>query len=499
MVRGSRPPARGRLRRGGAPPIFRRMTAPGPDAPRTLLDKLWDAHRIVAGRDGGPDLLWVDRHFVHEGSFHGFDRTRARGLPVARPDLTFGVADHYVPTRGRGAPIRDAAIADVVGRLERNTAEHGIRLFGLEDPRQGIVHVIGPELGLTLPGLLIVCGDSHTATHGAYGALAFGIGASEVALVLMTGALWQARPGGMRVTVDGTLSAGVSAKDLALTIIARIGADGAAGHAVEYAGAAVRALTMEGRLTLCNMAIEGGARSGMVAPDEATFAAIRDREFAPRGDAFDRAVEDWRALATDAGAAFDREVALHADAVAPTVTWGVTPEDALPVTAAVPDPDAIPNPARAAHARAALDYMGLRPGQPIETITVDRVFIGSCTNARIEDLRAAAAVLAGRRARVPGLVSPGSTAVKRRAEEEGLDRVFTEAGLEWVESGCSLCVGMNGDLLRAGERAASTTNRNFRGRQGVGSRTHLMSPAMVAAAAVTGHLTDVRPMLAGRA
>ena len=470
--------------------------------PTTLLDKLWDAHRVVAGRDGGPDLLLVDRHFVHEGSFHGFDKARARGLPVARPDLTFGVADHYVPTRDRGRPIADPAIADVVGRLVRNTAEHGIRLFGLDDPRQGIVHVVGPELGLTLPGLLVVCGDSHTSTHGAYGALAFGIGASEVAGVLMTGAIWQARPPRMRVTVEGTLSPGIGAKDLALSLIARIGADGAARHAVEYAGSTVRGLTAEGRLTLCNLAIESGARLGMVAPDEVTFAALRDREFAPRGDDFDRAVEDWRTLVTDDGAAFEREVSLAAGEIAPTVTWGMTPEDALPVTAEVPDPDTDPamlaDPVRAAGARAALDYMGLRPGQPIAAIRVDRVFIGSCTNARIEDLRAAAAVLAGRRAVVPGLVSPGSSAVKRRAEEEGLDRVFTAAGLEWAESGCSLCVGMNGDLLRPGERAASTTNRNFRGRQGPGSRTHLMSPAMVAAAAVTGHLTDVRPLLAGR-
>lgn len=466
--------------------------------PLTLLDKLWDAHRIVEGRDGAPDLLWVDRHLVHEGSFHGFDRTRARGLPVARPDLTFGVADHYVPTRNRGRPITDAAIADVVGRLTRNTAEHGIRLFGLDDPRQGIVHVIGPELGLTLPGLLIVCGDSHTSTHGAYGALAFGIGASEVAQVLMTGALWQARPARMRVTVEGALGPGVSAKDMALSVIARIGADGAARHAVEYAGSAVRSLSMEGRLTLCNMAIESGARLGMIAPDEATFEAVRGREFAPKGDAFERAVEDWRGLVTDDGAAFDREVSLTAEEIAPTVTWGVTPEDALPVTAVVPDPEALPDPARAAHARSALDYMGLQPGQAIEAIRVDRVFIGSCTNARIEDLRAAAAVLAGRRAVVPGLVSAGSSAVKRRAEEEGLDRVFVQAGLEWAESGCSMCVGMNGDLLKPGERSASTTNRNFRGRQGPGSRTHLMSPAMVAAAAVTGHLTDVRPLLEGR-
>ncbi len=469
-----------------------------PDAgPRTLFDKLWDAHRVVAGEDG-QDLLWVDRHLVHEGSFHGFDKLRARGAPVARPDLTIAVADHYVPTRGRDRPIADPAIADVVGRLERNAGEHGLRLLGLGDARQGIVHVVGPEQGLTLPGLLVVCGDSHTSTHGALGALAFGIGASEVAHVLMTQTLWQRRSKRMRITVSGALAEGVGAKDLALAIIARIGADGGAGHAVEYAGPAVRALSMEGRLTLCNMAIESGARCGLVAPDAATLAWLRGRPYAPQGAAFDRAAEAWMQLPGDADAEFDRELALDAAEIAPIVTWGVSPEDALPVTASLPDPALAADPARAAQISEALAYMDLRPGQRIADIRVDRVFIGSCTNARIEDLRAAAAVLRGRRAVVPGLISPGSSPVKRQAEQEGLDRVFTAAGLDWVESGCSMCVGMNGDLLRPGERAASTTNRNFKGRQGPGSRTHLMSPAMVAAAAVTGHLTDVRPLLAGR-
>jgi 3-isopropylmalate/(R)-2-methylmalate dehydratase large subunit len=465
--------------------------------PRTLVDKLWDTHAILT-REDGETLIWIDRHFVHEGSHHAFAKLKGRGARVARPDLTFGVADHYVPTRGRGAPIPDEGVRRMVEGLTANAAEHGVHLFGLDDPRQGIVHVVGPEQGLTLPGLTVVCGDSHTSTHGAFGALAFGIGASEVAHVLTTQTLWQRRPKRMRITVEGPLTPGVGAKDIALTWIARLGADGAQGHAIEYAGSAVRALSMEGRLTLCNLSIEGGGRCGMVAPDETTLAYLRGRPYAPKGEAFERAAAEWLALASDPDAAFDREVSLGGGEIAPTVTWGTSPQDAAPIDATVPDPDRIADPARAAHARDALAYMDLAPGQALTAIRIDRVFIGSCTNSRIEDLRAAAAVLSGRKARVPGLVSPGSSLVKRQAEEEGLDRVFREAGLEWVESGCSLCVGMNGDLLRPGERAASTTNRNFKGRQGPGSRTHLMSPAMAAAAAVTGHLTDARPLLAGR-
>jgi 3-isopropylmalate/(R)-2-methylmalate dehydratase large subunit len=465
--------------------------------PRTLVDKLWDPHAILT-REDGETLIWIDRHFVHEGSHHAFAKLKGRGARVARPDLTFGVADHYVPTRGRGAPIPDEGVRRMVEGLTANAAEHGVHLFGLDDPRQGIVHVVGPEQGLTLPGLTVVCGDSHTSTHGAFGALAFGIGASEVAHVLTTQTLWQRRPKRMRITVEGPLTPGVGAKDIALTWIARLGADGAQGHAIEYAGSAVRALSMEGRLTLCNLSIEGGGRCGMVAPDETTLAYLRGRPYAPKGEAFERAAAEWLALASDPDAAFDREVSLGGGEIAPTVTWGTSPQDAAPIDATVPDPDRIADPARAAHARDALAYMDLAPGQALTAIRIDRVFIGSCTNSRIEDLRAAAAVLSGRKARVPGLVSPGSSLVKRQAEEEGLDRVFREAGLEWVESGCSLCVGMNGDLLRPGERAASTTNRNFKGRQGPGSRTHLMSPAMAAAAAVTGHLTDARPLLAGR-
>ncbi|WP_419899886.1 3-isopropylmalate dehydratase large subunit [Roseomonas sp. USHLN139] len=464
-------------------------------APRTLFDRLWDAH-VVLTREDGQSLLWIDRHFFHEGSHHAFAQLRARGARVAEPSLSIGVADHYVPTRTPGRTIPDAGIAGMVAGLEANAAAHGTRLFGLRDPRQGIVHVVGPEQGLTLPGLSIVCGDSHTSTHGAFGALAFGIGASEVAHVLMTQTLWQRRPKRMRVVVEGTLPPGTAAKDLALAIVARLGADGAQGHAVEYAGSAVRALSMEGRMTLCNLAIESGARCGMVAPDATTFAYLRGRPFAPAD--FDAAVEAWSMLPGDADAAFDAEHRLDAAGIAPVVTWGVTPEDALPVTAALPDPAMAATPARAAQIRDALDYMGLRPGQQLQTIRIDRVFIGSCTNARIEDLRAAAAVLAGRRAVVPGLVSPGSTLVKQQAEQEGLDRVFRAAGLDWAEAGCSMCVGMNGDLVPPGERCASTTNRNFKGRQGPGARTHLMSPAMAAAAAVAGHLADVRDFLEAR-
>ncbi len=465
--------------------------------PRTLFDKVFDQH-VVTAREDGQCLLFIDRHLLHEGSFHAFDKLKSRGARVARPDLTFGIEDHYVPTRTRDLDTIDPAIAHMIRQLRDNTTTHGLRLFGLSDPAQGIVHVLGPEQGLTLPGLTMVCGDSHTATHGAFGAIAFGIGASEVAHVLMTQTLWQKKPKRMRITVEGELPPGVFAKDMALSIIATIGADGAAGHAIEYAGSAVRALTMEGRLTLCNLSIEAGGRCGMIAPDETTFTYLKGRPYAPAGPMFDQAVEAWTALVGDEDAAFDREIVLDAGEIAPIVTWGISPEDAAPITASAPDPDRMSDPARAAHVREALDYMGIRPGQLLTEIAVDRVFIGSCTNSRIEDLRAAAAVLAGRRARIPGLVSPGSAIVKRQAEEEGLHHIFTDAGLEWVDAGCSMCVGMNGDLVPPGERCASTTNRNFRGRQGPGSRTHLMSPAMAAAAAVTGHLTDMRPLLAGR-
>ncbi len=465
--------------------------------PQTAIDKLWASHEILR-REDGDSLLWVDRHYVHEGSFHAFGKLAERGVKVAEPSLTFGVADHYVPTRGSRTEIANPELARMVRQVEENTARHGVKLFGIGDPRQGIVHVVGPEQGLTLPGLLIVCGDSHTSTHGALGAFAFGIGASEVAHVLMTQTIWQKKPKRMRVTVNGIAAPGISGKDIILAIIAHIGADGATGCALEFAGSAIRALSIEGRLTLCNMSIEAGARCGLVAPDETTFAYLRGRPYAPKGADFDRAVEAWSRLRTDDGAAFDKEASLDAGRIAPIVTWGTSPEDALPIDARVPDPAREPNEARAKYVRDALDYMGIAPGKKLTDIAVDRVFIGSCTNSRIEDLRMAAAVLAGRTSKVPGLVSAGSTPIKQQAEQEGLDRIFRDAGLEWGESGCSMCVGINGDLVAPGERCASTTNRNFRGRQGPGARTHLMSPAMVAAAAVTGHLADVRPLLEGR-
>ncbi len=468
--------------------------------PRTLFDKLWDAH-VVAVREDGEALLWVDRHFVHEGSHHAFRQLDKRGASVAEPGLTFGVADHYVPTLGRPF-IADPEVAGMVERLSGNAAKHGFRLFGLDDPAQGIVHVVGPEQGLTLTGLLIVCGDSHTSTHGAFGAYAFGIGASEVAHVLMTQTLWQRKPKRMRIVVTGALGAHITAKDLALNVIASIGTNGAQGHALEYAGPVISALSMEGRLTLCNMSIEAGARCAMVGPDDTTFAWVRGRPYAPKGEALDAAISAWRELATDDGASFDRELTINGNGVAPTVTWGVSPEDALPVSSHAPQLDAESG-ERLNYVLDALDYMGIAPGQKLSEVRIDRVFIGSCTNARIEDLRAAASILRGRKAVVPGLISPGSSLVKRAAEAEGLHLIFTEAGLTWAESGCSMCVGMNGDLVASGERCASTTNRNFRGRQGQGARTHLMSPAMAAAAAVTGRLTDVRdlppilPMLEG--
>jgi 3-isopropylmalate/(R)-2-methylmalate dehydratase large subunit len=465
--------------------------------PLTIIDKLWESHVVVA-REGGDCLLFIDRHLLHEGSFHAFEQVRKRGRPIARPDLSFAIADHYVPTRARAQPIANPDIARMVDLLARSAAAHGIAHIGLDDPRQGIVHVAIPEQGLTLPGLTIVCGDSHTSTHGAFGAYAFGIGASEVAHVLMTQAIWQKKPKRMRVRVEGSTLPGIAAKDIALTFIARVGADGAQGHAIEYAGSAVRALSMEGRMTLCNLSIEAGARNGLVAPDATTHAWLKDRPFAPKGEMFERAVADWDKLASDADATFDREITLDGGEIVPIVTWGTSPEQALPIDASVPDPSKLADPARAAAIGDAIAYMGLTPGAKLSTIAVDRVFIGSCTNGRIEDLRAAASVLAGRRAKVPGLVSPGSSAVKRQAEEEGLGRIFREAGLEFADSGCSMCVGVNGDLVPPGERCASTTNRNFKGRQGPRARTHLMSPAMAAAAAVAGHLTDAREFLKGR-
>ena len=462
---------------------------------QTLLDKIWNAHEVLI-REDGTSLLWVDRHLVHEGSHHAFAELAAREGDMAAPDLTFAVVDHYAPTRGR-AKIEDPQISRMIETLRGNAAAHGLKIFDLDDTTQGIVHVVGPEQGLTLPGLLVNCGDSHTSTHGAFGTLAFGIGATEVTHVLATQTVWQRKPKAMRITVNGTLTAGVSAKDIALNWIARLGTGGAQGHAIEYAGSAIEALSMEGRMTLCNLSIEGGARFGMIAPDATTFEYVKGRPYAPKKANWDAAIADWAALFTDKDATFDRDVRFDAADIAPTLTWGTSPEQALPVTAMVPDPNQL-DASKAEAAKAALDYMGLTVGQPLIGTPVDQVFIGSCTNGRIEDLRAAAAVLSGRRAKISGLVSPGSTLVKAQAEQEGLDRIFTDAGLTWVASGCSMCVGMNGDLVESGKRCASSTNRNFRGRQGRGARTHLMSPAMVAAAAVTGTISDVRPLLQGR-
>jgi len=462
----------------------------------TLFEKIWRAHTVTA-RDDGQTLLWIDRHLCHEGSFHAFEKLQREGRTVRRPDLTFAIADHYVPTRDRAAGASDPEIATMIRLLDEHSRSHGIRQFGLGDPEQGIVHVVGPELGLTQPGTVLVCGDSHTSTHGAFGALAFGIGASEVSHVLATQTLWQKRPRTLRITVDGRLGAHVTAKDLILSVIAEIGADGAAGHVIEYAGEAIRGLSMEARMTVCNMSIEAGGRAGMIAPDDTTFDWLAGRRYLPTGSDWDAAVAVWRGLRSHEAAAFDREVGLHADRIAPTVTWGTSPEHALPVTGSVPDPAAEADAGRRATVEKAIDYMGLTPGAPLDGLAVNRVFIGSCTNARIEDLRAAAAVLRDRRAAVPTMIVPGSSAVKRQAEAEGLDRIFAGAGAEWLESGCSMCAATNGDMVPPGERCASTTNRNFRGRQGPGSRTHLMSPAMAAAAAVTGAITDVRKLANG--
>jgi len=457
----------------------------------TLLDKLWSGHEILV-REDGTSLLWVDRHFVHEGSHHAFAQLASRNNKVAHPELTFAVTDHYVPTTNR-LQIADANIARMIKTLADNASAHNIELFDINDPRQGIVHVIGPELGLTLPGLLINCGDSHTSTHGAFGALAFGIGATEVAHVLATQTLWQKKPKSMRITVNGVLQSAVTAKDIALYWIATLGSGAATGHAIEYDGTTISALSMEARMTLCNLSIEGGARLGMIAPDDTTYAYLQSRSYAP--DNWPHCIEQWQSLKSDDNANHDKEVTLNAEAIAPVVTWGTSPYQAIPVNGCIPELDELPN-AQWQTTVDALDYMGLGAGQSIEGLPVDQVFIGSCTNGRLEDIRAAAAIIKGHQAKVPGLVAPGSSAIKRQAEAEGLDKVFKSAGLSWVESGCSMCVGMNGDMVDAGKRCASTTNRNFRGRQGRGSRTHLMSPAMVAAAAVHGKIVDVRALSA---
>jgi 3-isopropylmalate/(R)-2-methylmalate dehydratase large subunit len=463
---------------------------------RTLFDKIWDRHVITAG-SGGDSLLFVDRHYIHEGSFHAFSALAREGRTVRRPELSFAFDDHYVPTAGRDRGIAGVADAEARGLIEniaRNAARFGIRHFHLDHAQQGIVHVAAPELGLSLPGLVINCGDSHTATHGAFGALAFGIGASQVKQVLATQCLWQKRPKSMRIVIDGALAAGITAKDVILAIIARIGIGGGQGHAIEYAGSMVRTASMEARMTICNMSIEAGARAGMIAPDDTTFEYLAGRPFAPAGQTWDRALAYWRTLPSDGDARFDRDVPIDAAAIEPMVTWGTNPEEGVPVTGRVPDPAGVADPLRRARMESSLRYMGLTPGTPIGAIAVDRVFIGSCTNGRLEDLRAAAAIAEGRKAVVPTMVSPGSRSVKAAAEAEGLHRIFTAAGFEWRDAGCSMCVGMNGDQVAAGQRSASTSNRNFEGRQGKGARTHLMGPAMAAAAAVTGRITDVRTL-----
>jgi len=465
--------------------------------PRTLFDKIWESH-LVHRQDDGTCLIYIDRHLVHEvTSPQAFEGLRAAGRRVHRPDATLAVADHNVPTTDRSKGIAEEESRIQVETLEKNCRDFGIPYFSMDDIRQGIVHIIGPEQGLTQPGLTIVCGDSHTATHGAFGALAFGIGTSEVEHVLATQTLIQQPAKNMRVTVEGDLPLGLTAKDLILAIIGRIGTAGGTGHVIEYAGKAIRDLSMEGRMTVCNMSIEGGARAGLIAPDDTTFNYLKGRPMVPKAAAWEQAVAYWRTLPSDAGATYDKEVVLRTSEIAPQVTWGTSPEDVLPITGAVPDPARANDEAKRRSMERALDYMGLKPGTPLREVKIDRVFIGSCTNGRIEDLRAVAKVAQGRKvaAGVNAMVVPGSGLVKHQAEAEGLDRILVEAGFEWREPGCSMCLAMNPDKLQPGERCASTSNRNFEGRQGRGGRTHLMSPAMAAAAAVTGRLTDIRELL----
>ena len=462
--------------------------------PKTMFDKIWDAH-VVRQDEGKPAILFIDLHLVHEvTSPQAFEGLRLAGRRVRRPELTIATADHNVPTWERWRPITDQIALRQIEALRDNCKEFGLTLYDIDSPNQGIVHIIGPEQGFTQPGMTIVCGDSHTSTHGAFGALAFGIGTSEVEHVLATQTLQQDRPKTMEIRVNGPLPAGVTAKDLILGIIGKIGTDGATGYAVEYTGEAVRSLSMDGRMTVCNMSIEAGARAGMIAPDETTFAYLKGRPYAPQGDEWEAAVAEWRALPTDEGATFDRLVEIEASELEPFVTWGTNPGMVAPISGAVPGLDLARSEAERRGLERALEYMSLVPGTPIQEIAIDRVFIGSCTNARIEDLRAAASVVKGRKVsdNVYAMVVPGSTTVKTQAEAEGLDRVFKEAGFDWREAGCSMCLGMNPDILRPGERCASTSNRNFEGRQGKGGRTHLVSPQMAAAAAIAGRFVDIR-------
>ena len=462
----------------------------------TLYDKIWDAH-LVHAEPGEACVLYIDRHLVHEvTSPQAFEGLRMAGRKVRRPELTLAVADHNVPTTDRSKGIDDPESALQVATLENNAREFAVTYYAMDDIRQGIVHIVGPEQGLTLPGQTIVCGDSHTATHGAFGALAFGIGTSEVEHVLATQTLLTRPSKNMRVTVNGRTAPGVTAKDIILAIIGRIGTAGGTGYVIEYAGDAIRNLSMEGRMTVCNMSIEAGARAGLIAPDETTFAYLKGRPHAPKGAAWEAAVNYWKTLKSDEGAKFDAEITLDAADIPPLVTWGTSPENVIPVTGRVPDPAAEPDAQRRAAMERMLDYMGLKPGIAMKDVRIDRVFIGSCTNGRIEDFREVAKIVQGKRvaAHVNAMIVPGSGLVKEQAEQEGLDRIFRDAGFEWREPGCSMCLAMNADKLEPGERCASTSNRNFEGRQGRGGRTHLMSPAMAAAAAIKGHLTDVRDL-----
>ena len=465
-------------------------------APRTLFDKIWDAHLVHKDEDGS-SLIYIDRHLVHEvTSPQAFEGLRQAGRPVCEPSRTLAVADHNVPTSDRSAGIADNESRIQVEALEKNAADFGVPYFGMTDIRQGIVHVIGPEQGFTQPGMTIVCGDSHTATHGAFGALAFGIGTSEVEHVLATQTLIQQPAKNMRITVDGTPGPGVTAKDIILAIIGVIGTAGGNGHVIEYAGEAIRNLSMEGRMTVCNMSIEAGARAGMIAPDEKTFEYIKGKPMSPTGELWDKAVAWWKTLPSDEGAVYDKEVVIKAEDIIPTVTWGTSPEDTAPINGIVPDPAKISDSAMQTKIQRAIDYMGLTPGMKITDIEIDTVFIGSCTNSRIEDLRAAADIAKGQKVKdgIRAMIVPGSGLVKEQAESEGLDSIFRDAGFDWREAGCSMCLAMNADRLSEGERCASTSNRNFEGRQGRGGRTHLVSPEMAVAAAITGRLADVREL-----
>lgn len=464
--------------------------------PKTLFEKVWNSH-IVETSDDGTCLLYIDRHLVHEvTSPQAFEGLRISGRKVRRPEKTLAVADHNVPTTNRHLGISDPESKLQIETLENNVKEFGITYFGMNDARQGIVHIIGPEQGFTQPGMTIVCGDSHTSTHGAFGALAFGIGTSEVEHVLATQTLIQKPVKTMRITINGTLSLGVTAKDVVLHIIGVIGTAGGTGYVIEYAGDVIRDLSMEGRMTICNMTIEGGARAGLIAPDHKTFAYLKDRRMAPIGEKWDKAVSWWKSLPTDDGALFDKEILIKAEDIAPSVTWGTSPQDVLPITGTIPNPDDETDSDKKTAIIRALDYMGLTPGTKLTDIAINKVFIGSCTNGRIEDIREASAVAKGKKVAtgVQAMIVPGSGLVKAQAEAEGLDQILLAAGFEWRDPGCSLCLGMNEDKLKAGERCASTSNRNFEGRQGRGARTHLLSPAMAAAAAITGRLTDIRKM-----